>query len=199
MQPVSNGMISTISGKIKYCKDKFLILETAGIGFKIFASSDTLFNLSDKIEKDVMLWTYLSVKEDALDLYGFKEISDLEFFEKIISVSGIGPKKGISIMSVAPTETLKKAIATKDLSYLTQVSGIGRKNAEKIVLELKDKMGELKDGGDALNIKDESDVLMAIKSLGYGAQEAREVIKNIPREVKGVSEKVKWALKELGR
>lgn len=192
-------MISTISGKIKYCTDKFLILETGGIGFKIFVSSDNLFELSNKIEEDIMLWTYLSVKEDALDLYGFKDVSELDFFEKIISVSGIGPKKGISIMSVAPTETLKKAIATKDLSYLTQVSGIGRKNAEKIILELKDKMGELDDSEGLENIKDESDVLMAIRSLGYGTQEAREVIKNIPKEIKGVSEKVKWALKELGK
>lgn len=192
-------MISTISGKIKYCTDKFLILETGGIGFKIFVSSDNLFELSNKIEEDIMLWTYLSVKEDALDLYGFKDVSELDFFEKIISVSGIGPKKGISIMSVAPTETLKKAIATKDLSYLTQVSGIGRKNAEKIILELKDKIGELDDSEGLDNIKDESDVLMAIRSLGYGTQEAREVIKNIPKEIKGVSEKVKWALKELGK
>ncbi len=190
-------MIKQISGKISHIGDKFIVIDVLGIGFKVFVSSDTLFEMENKTEQEIKLWTYLSVKEDSLDLYGFLKQDDLDFFEKIISVSGIGPKKGIAIMGVAPAKTLKKAIAEKDLSYLTQVSGIGRKNAEKIVLELRDKIGDISEEGTSL--KDSSDVMLAIKSLGYGSSETREAMKNIPTNIKGVSEKIKWVLKELGK
>jgi Holliday junction DNA helicase RuvA len=191
-------MIAQIEGKISLITEKYIIINVSGIGYKVFATKDLLFQMEKDETKTVSLFTFLSVKEDALDLYGFDTREDLEFFEKIISVSGIGPKKALGIMSIAPTQTLKKAIATKDISYLTQVSGIGAKNAEKIVLELRDKMkGEDTEGGEFL--QEESDVIMAIKSLGYSTHEARKALKKIPANLKGVSEKVKSALKELGK
>ncbi|HBM46181.1 MAG: Holliday junction ATP-dependent DNA helicase RuvA [Parcubacteria group bacterium GW2011_GWF2_38_76] len=191
-------MISQIEGKLSHIGDKFVIINVSGIGFKVAVTKDLLFQFEKEETKTVSLFTYLSVKEDALDLYGFEDRNDLDFFEKIISVSGIGPKKALGIMSIAPTQTLKKAIASKDISYLTQVSGIGAKNAEKIVLELKDKMREGEDG-DGEFLKEESDIIMAIKSLGYTANDARKAIKNMPTELKGLSQRVKWALKELGK
>ncbi|HRY62465.1 MAG TPA: Holliday junction branch migration protein RuvA [Candidatus Paceibacterota bacterium] len=190
-------MIAQIEGKITHIGDKFLIINVSGLGFKVFVTKDLLFQFEKEGAKNVSLHTYLSVKEDALDLYGFENLEDLNFFEKIISVSGIGPKKALGIMSIAPVQTLKKAISSKDISYLTQVSGIGAKNAEKIVLELRDKMkGE---DGDGELLKEESDVIMAIKSLGYTANDARKALKNIPADIKGVSQRVKWVLKELGK
>lgn len=191
-------MIAQIEGKITHISDRFVIINVSGIGFKVFVTKDLLFQLEKDDIKTISLFTHLSVKEDALDLYGFENREDLGFFEKIISVSGIGPKKALGIMSIAPVQTLKKAIASRDISYLTQVSGIGAKNAEKIVLELKDKMrGE--EEGDGEFLKEESDVIMAIKSLGYTTNDARKALKKMPADIKGVSQRVKWALKELGK
>ena len=192
-------MINQLRGKISYTDQKFAIIDVSGVGFKVFLGSDSLFEIQNKIGDEINLWTYLSVKEDSLDLYGFLEKSELDFFEKIISVSGIGPKKGLAILGVAPVETLRKAIASKDLSYLTQVSGIGKKNAEKIVLELRDKMSENADESNGDLLKEEADVILAIRSLGYSPQEARKALKEVPANIKGVGEKVKWALKEISK
>lgn len=191
-------MISQIEGKITHIGDRFVVINVSGIGFKIFVTKDLLFQFEKENTVNVSLYTHLSVKEDALDLYGFENRDDLGFFEKIISVSGIGPKKALGIMSIAPVQTLKKAIASKDISYLTQVSGIGSKNAEKIVLELRDKMKGEEDG-DIDFLKEESDVIMAIKSLGYSPNDARKALAKIPADIKGVSHRVKWVLKELGK
>jgi len=199
-------MISKIRGKIEHLGNNatgrqanFVIIDVGGIGFKVYVTADTIFEFSkNKADGEVSLWTHLAVKEDALDLYGFRNEQDLSFFGLLISISGIGPKKALSIMSIAPTETLKKAIGSRDASYLTQVSGVGKKNAEKIVLELKDKLKDFDEEGGG-SLKEESDALLAIRSLGYTTSEAREALKGIPKNITGLSEKIKWALKELGK
>ncbi|MFZ3015760.1 MAG: Holliday junction branch migration protein RuvA [Minisyncoccia bacterium] len=187
-------MIGSIKGKITLKTDKFLIVETSGVGYKISISSDTL-SKAKKIGDEISLWTHLHVREDALDLYGFTERKELEFFEMLINVSGIGPKSGLTILSVASIETLKKALATGDTSYLTKISGIGRKTAEKMIIELRDKMG--KDNGDS-SLQNELDALEALKSLGYSQGDAREALKNIPTEG-DTNFKIREALKILGK
>ena len=114
----------------------------------------------------------------------------------LISVSGIGPKTALNILNLAPIQAIKDAVGSGDVNHLTKVSGIGRKNAEKIVLELKDKLGENKEQAD---LQGDIDSLEALKSLGYSTQEAREALKKVPEEVKGTSEKLKRALKILSR
>ncbi len=185
-------MIGSIKGKIILKRDKFIIVEVGGIGYKINASPDTLLKI--KIGEEVHLFTHLHVREDAQDLYGFLEYGELEFFEMLIGVSGIGPKGALAILSVAPIETLKRAISTQDISYLTKISGIGRKTAEKIVLELREKVGEEKEG---VSLQGEIDVLEALKSLGYSQMEAREALKKVSTE-KDTGKKIKEALKILG-
>jgi len=126
--------------------------------------------------------------------------AELEFFETLIQISGIGPKGGLGIMSVAPLDTLKKAIASGGTSYLTKVSGIGRKTAEKIILELRDKLSAK--GVTVAGIpelKEESDALDALVALGYSQFEARDTLSSVPEEIRGASERVKAALKRLGR
>ena len=185
-------MIGSIKGKIILKRDKFIIVEVGGIGYKINASPDTLLKI--KIGEEVHLFTHLHVREDAQDLYGFLEYGELEFFEMLIGVSGIGPKGALAILSVAPIETLKRAISTQDISYLTKISGIGRTTAEKIVLELREKVGEEKEG---VSLQGEIDVLEALKSLGYSQMEAREALKKVSTE-KDTGKKIKEALKILG-
>jgi Holliday junction DNA helicase RuvA len=127
-------------------------------------------------------------------LYGFLDRQELEFFEMLINVSGIGPKGALSILSVASIETLKKAIGTGDTIYLTKISGIGKKTAEKIVIELRDKIEVDKTG---TSLQGELDALEALKSLGYSQNEAREALKKIS-PLTDTNTKIREALKILG-
>ena len=187
-------MISYIEGKIKMRGNKFLAIMANGLGYKVYALPDTLRKSGDTAS----LWTHLRVREDALDLYGFESYPELEFFETLIQISGIGPKSAMGILSIAPLDTIKKAIASGEVSYLTKVSGIGKKTAERIIVELRDKMGQLDESSGAM-FKDEQDVLEALKSLGYSPSEACESIKKIPDDVLGVNARIKEALKMLGK
>ena len=166
-------MIGSIKGKIILKTEKFVIVETGGVGYKISVSPDTLSKLK-KTDELVSFWIHTHVREDILDLYGFLDRQELEFFEMLINVSGIGPKGALSILGIASIETLRKAISTGDTAYLTKVSGIGRKTAEKIIIELRDKMGEAKTG---TSLQGELDALEALRSLGYSQSEAREALK----------------------
>jgi len=172
-------MIGSIKGKIILKTDKFLIVETGGIGYKINVSPDTLSKLK-KTNEEVFLWIHTHVREDILDLYGFLDRQELEFFEMLINVSGIGPKGALGILGIASIETLKKAIGTGDISYLTKISGIGKKTAEKIVIELRDKMqNENIEEKGGTSLRDELDALEALKSLGYSQNEARDALKKV--------------------
>lgn len=186
-------MIGGIKGKIILKKEKFLIVETGGVGYKVNVSPDTL-SKAKKTGEQISLWTHTHVREDILDLYGFLDYQELEFFEMLINVSGIGPKGALAILGIAPIETLRRAISTGDIAYLTKISGIGKKTAEKIVIELRDKMGEEKSGS---SLQGELDALEALKSLGYSQNEAREALKKISVD-KDTNAKIREALKILG-
>jgi len=194
-------MIGSINGKIIFKNDKFLIVETAGVGYKINVPPDTLSKLPAPDQSSgqnetsflVSFWIHTHVREDALDLYGFLKREELEFFEMLINVSGIGPKGALSILGIASIETLKKAIGTGDTAYLTKISGIGRKTAGKIVIELKDKIETGKIG---VSLQGELDALEALKSLGYSQGEAREALKKVSATA-DINGKVREALKIL--
>ena len=187
-------MIGSIKGKIVLKTEKFLIVEASGVGYKISVSPDTL-SKAKKVGDEISLWIHTHVREDALDLYGFLSHLELEFFEMLISVSGIGPKSALAILGITSIETLRKAIGTGDTSYLTKISGIGKKTAEKIVIELRDKMGTELQGA---SLQGELDSLEALKSLGYSQNEAREALKKIPADL-DTNAKIKEALKVLGK
>jgi len=189
-------MISHIEGKNILVTDKYAVIDVNGVGYKIFTPTDILAKL--KIGKNASFFTHLAVREDALDLYGFLEKPELDFFEMLLSVSGIGPKSALGIIGIASAETLKNAIATGNTSYLTKISGIGKKIAEKIVLELRDKLTKLGHKEGKEGFKGELDALEALKSLGYSQSEAREALKEVSPEITDISAKVKEALKILG-
>ena len=186
-------MIGSVKGKIILKNNKFLIIETNGVGYKINVMSDTLFKIKKTGDK-ISFWIHTHVREDTLDLYGFLDRKELEFFEMLIVVSGIGPRSALAILGITSTEILKKAISTGDTSYLTKISGIGRKTAEKIVIELRDKIGEEKSDG---SLQYELDALEALKSLGYTQSEAREALKKVSSN-KDTTAKIREALKILG-
>jgi len=192
-------MISRLTGTIIDISEKYVVIDVGGVGYKVYCASDTLASLSQ--DTQVSMYTYLAVREDALDLYGFGSMQEKNFFEMLISVSGIGPKSALGILSTTSTDTLAQAIGTGDTSYLTKVSGIGRKTAEKIVLELRDKMranvDTKKDNSGTLRA--ESDIIEALKALGYSQNEARETLKEIPQTITGTNERIREALKILGK
>lgn len=188
-------MISYISGNIIHIADKFVIIETNGIGYKVFLPIDTILKCEE--EKTKSFWTYLAVRENSLDLYGFETKEENAFFELLLDVSGIGPKSALSILNVAPVLTLQKAIATGDTSYLNKVSGIGKKTAEKIIIELRDKLQSYKNEDGIRSLRDEGDIIEALKALGYSQVEARDAVKKIPNEIQKTTDKIKEALRIL--
>src|SRR3989344_2898926 len=184
-------MIGSIRGKVISKTDKYLIVEASGVGYKLYVSPDLVSKIK---QEEVFLWVHTHVREDAIDLYGFTNRENLEFFEMLLGVSGIGPRSALAILGIATIETLRKAIGTGDVSYLTKISGIGKKTAEKIVIELRDKIGEEKSGS---SLQGELDALEALKSLGYSQNEARDALKKVSSEV-NTNAKIKEALKILG-
>lgn len=187
-------MIAFLEGTIKIRSVKFIVLNVNGVGYKVFVSPDTL----RKNAANISLWTHLQVREDSMELYGFESYQELEFFEMLIQVSGVGPKSALGILSMAPLDTLKKSIASGEISYLTKASGIGKKTAEKLVIELRDKVGTLDENMKNI-FREEQDVVDALKSLGYSLSEATNAIKQVPPETQGANNRIKEALKALGK
>ncbi len=187
-------MIGRIEGIVAAKRAGFLILSAAGVGYKVAATRGALASFA--VAEAAALWTHLVVREDALDLYGFKTEDELRFFELLLTVSGVGPKSALAIIDLAPVETLSSAIAEGNAQYLTKVSGVGRKTAEKIVLELREKVGT--DSETAASLQGDEDALEAMRSLGYSLHEARDALRHVPREVIHGNDRLRAALKILG-
>jgi len=188
-------MIARLEGIIVYKDEKSLIIDISGVGYKISVTSENIENAI--LGEHTSFWIYTAVRENSIDLYGFKNTNELSFFELLLDVSGIGPKSALSILGIASIETLKRAIATGDTSYLNKVSGIGKKTAEKIVVELRDKLSDYKNDDSVVSLKDESDILEALKSLGYSHNQARDALKEIPPDIIGTNARIKEALRIL--
>ena len=187
-------MIGSISGTVRFKDMHSLLVDVSGVGYKVFVPTDVALEAENG--ESVFLWTHLSVRETALDLFGFPDRELLELFELLITISGIGPKTALGILNVASPATLRQAVASEDTSYLTKVSGIGKKNAEKIVLELRGKLMVSKDDRSE-NMRAEGDVLEALLSLGYSERDARDAVKRLSKDTEGTSERVRAALKIL--
>lgn len=188
-------MIYSLSGKLEGKKDNSVIVNVHGVGFKVFASKRTILDLAEEVN----IFTHLNVKEDALDLYGFRTAEDLDFFEKLISVSGVGPKSALSIMDVADLKNVTAAIQEGRPDLLTQASGIGRKTAERIIVELRGKVGMASSEGAVRAMESDADVLEALTALGYKRDVARSALEKIETDIKGVEVRLKAALKILGK
>ncbi len=188
-------MISHLRGTVIDIEERSIVLETNNVGYKVFVTNDSLAKA--KHGSELALWTHLAVREDSQTLYGFADKEDLDFFELLISISGIGPKTALGILNASSPDAIRNAVSSGDTSHLTKVSGIGKKMADKIVLELK---GKLSDGtGNGIALRDEVDALEALKALGFGHKEAREALKEVGETVTNTGERVKKALKILGK
>lgn len=188
-------MISYIHGFIILKKEKFIIIEVAGIGYQVFVSSQTGLKLPE-IGADIKLFCFQNVKEDALDLYGFMTYDELDFFETLMDIRGVGPKSALDIASLGSLEKIKDRILAGDVKIFEGIAGIGSKKAMTIILEL---TGKIKMISSAKNKVAKDPAEDALTQLGFSSQQAKEALKNVPIGIKDMEERIKMALKGLGK
>ena len=187
-------MISYLQGKIIFQEKNCIVLDVNGVGFKIFLSEKTSDKIPDN-KKNIKVFTYLYLREDKLELYGFLTPEDLRFFEFLNGISGIGPKAALSLSSFSPLENLKKVIEEKDERFYREIKGIGKKKMQKILLEL---TGKIQEVGKKQTLQ-EGEAVEALTSLGFSSALAKETLSKIPKEIENAEQKVKEALKILGK
>jgi len=199
-------MIASVNGKLINKGQNFVVVECGGIGFKCTVSSNTYYQLGD-IGSTAFLYTYLAVREDALDLFGFFTEAELEIFKLITSVNGVGPKVAVAILSEFTADNLMIFIASGDAKALTKASGVGIKLAQRIVLELKDKIGKLgnnesaeivKSVGNATANSNTKEAIEALVSLGYTQSEASLAVGRLDATL-NTEELIKQALRSLAK
>jgi Holliday junction DNA helicase RuvA len=188
-------MIASLHGKLESLGSDWAIINVQGIGFQVYLPASTLSILGTRGE-DVYLHTHLHLREDSVTLYGFATTGDRELFQLLLSVSGIGPKLALAILSTMSMEQVSLAISTENVDMLTMVPGIGKKIASRLILELKDKIGTSLLATPLTQVAQEStDVIAALTSLGYTAVEATHAAATLPSGKKlSLEEKVKLAL-----
>jgi len=190
-------MIGSLNGTVVIRDDPFVILSVNGVGYKVHASSDVLSRVT-KPDSELEIFTYTHVREDALQLYGFLKYSDLKLFESLVEVSGIGPRTAIAIFSIGSADQIKQAIFEGNVAFFTGVPRLGTKNAQKIIIELKNKVGggelDLTDGSS----QNRNELAAALRVFGFTSTEINEASRNVDRS-KTVEQQIKEALKYLGK
>ena len=200
-------MLYNIRGTLTVTDVNFIVIESGGVGFKCFTTLNTVKNIGET-GKQVNVYTKPSVKEDAMDLYGFSTLAELDAFKLLITVSGIGPKAAVSILSEFTPDKLAICIASGDAKAITRAQGVGKKTAERVVLELKDKMGSIAvdtniaqavSGVQSINESSQSsEAVEALVALGYSQSDAAIAIGKMDKSL-SVDEMIRQGLKQLAR
>lgn len=200
-------MLYNLKGKLTVSAADFIVVECGGVGFKCFTTLNTVQNIG-KTGDEVNVFTYLAVREDAMDLYGFASPTELDAFKLLISVSGIGPKAAVAILSELTPDRLAVCIAAGDTKAITAAQGVGKKTAERVVLELKDKMAGIAVSGEAkiaaagvAKLSDGSsagEAVEALVALGFSQSDAAVVVGKMDKSLT-VDEMIRLGLKQLSR
>jgi len=188
-------MIASLYGKLESLGSDGAVINVGGIGFQVYMPTSTLSTLG-AIGEEVKLHTYLHLREDNAALYGFASTEELGLFQNLISVSGLGPKLALAMLSAMNIEKLTMAIATSGADLLTEIPGIGKKMAHRLILELKDKLGAGWITTPAAQIAEENaEVVAALTSLGYSVSEATKAVASLPPDSElSLEDRVKLAL-----
>jgi Holliday junction DNA helicase RuvA len=192
-------MISYINGIVKSFNERAVLIVAGAVGYRITVPLYVVEGMKEGKELELFCYTKLDTRNDTIELYGFPRTEELQFFEQLLGISGVGPRSAMGALSVAKLEDLKRTIAHGDPQLLQKVAGIGKKTAERIVVELRDKMGELVGGQLVGGAPGDSDVVEALKGLGYREREVVEMLKGLPKEMEGSEVRVKEVLKRLGK
>ena len=192
-------MIASLHGTLESLGGDGAVINVNGIGFRVYMPTSTLSSLG-KIGGEVSLHTYLHLREDSATLFGFAAADELRLFQTLLGVSGLGPKLALAMLSAMSLEQLTMAIATGSTDLLTMVPGVGKKVANRLILELKDKIGAGWITTPGIQLAEENtDVLAALTSLGYSASEASRAVASLPSDTElSLEEKIKLALQFSG-
>ncbi|PIR72673.1 MAG: Holliday junction branch migration protein RuvA [Candidatus Nealsonbacteria bacterium CG10_big_fil_rev_8_21_14_0_10_36_24] len=188
-------MIAYLKGTIIIKKEKFIVLDVKGIGYKVFLSKKALSNLP-AIGDDLKIFCFLNVRENAMELYGFLDEKELEFFEILDSIRGIGPKAALEISSLGPLDNLKERILKQDENIFAGIPGIGKKKAMAIILELS---GKLRDISKEKKISSTDEAEEGLINLGFPRQKAKLALSKVSKNIKETEQKIKESLKILGK
>ena len=193
-------MIASLEGIIDAVSKDNLIVNVNGIGFKVTVTTSVLSEMGIT-GREIKLYTHFHIREDDMSLFGFGSLDELKLFETLISVSGLGPKTGMAMLSAMSADQVAMAIASGSVEILTTIPGIGKKTADRLILELKDKVGGVMISSPAGKAAQENaDVVSALVSLGYSVQETTKAVNALPSGKKLTLEnKVKLALQYLGK
>lgn len=195
LAPYTKHMIYSLSGLVQSKKKGFAVIEVSGIGYQVQAPLSVLTGLP-AVGNPITLFIHHHVREDANDLYGFLTDAELSLFESLISISGVGPKSALGIMSVAPTNELIAAINEGRVDLLTKASGVGKKTAERVVLELKGKLTFADTGAAIGKMEGDLELEEALTGLGYSRAQAKAAISKLDPALKDFSDRLKAVLKE---
>ena len=199
-------MIYNLNGTLTVCDVNFIVVECGGVGFKCYTTLNTVKTIG-KAGDSVNVYTHLAVREDAMDLYAFASVAELDAFKLLISVSGVGPKAAVAVLSELTPDRLAICIASGDAKSITKAQGVGKKIAERIVLELKDKMGAIAVGDTATVVSSLADVnessntaeaVEALVALGYSQSDASVIIGSMDKSL-SVDEMIRLGLKQLAK
>lgn len=186
-------MYKYLKGKLVEVENKALTIEVGGIGYAVFVGLGNANKLIKKIDQEIVLWVWMKLTDDEIQLYGFSSQEQVEFFKKLIGVSGVGPKSALSLMDLGEVDKLLQAIELTDVGYLSKAVGIGKKSAQRIIVELKGKLTEI----DFIN--EDKDLEQALKGLGYSRSEYQDILSVLPSELNTLEEKISWILKKMAR
>ncbi len=189
-------MIRMVRGVVATRGKDYLVIDVQGIGYKVFVAEPTA--LAAEQDSIIQLHTYLQVREDALNLFGFADDDELSMFELLLGVNGVGPKVALATLGVLSPDALRMAVASEEPAMIARVPGVGKRTAEKIVLELRDKIKHVS-GLQALvaSTDVDSEVIDALISLGYSVVEAQRAVQKLPKEATGVEARLRLALSQF--
>lgn len=186
-------MISSLKGKIDRISGDYIEVEVSGVGYLVFVGKKNY-----QIDDEVKIYTYMAVSENEIALYGFENWDDVNLFKMLISVSGVGPKTGAQILAETKSDLIIKAIGNADVDFFQKIKGIGKKTAQRIIIDLKSKiggLGELDLSRD--DNKADDDLTLSLKQLGFDKKEIEKVVKKMPAEIILIEEKISWCLQNL--
>jgi len=199
-------LISYIYGKCEFICEKYIIVSNNGIGYRVFASYYTIQKVS--LHNEIKVFTYMNVREDAINLYGFLSMEELDIFNLLLNVSGVGPKLALAITNELTPNEIILSITSEDLKTLTQCSGVGKKTAQRMILDLKDKMQSISLSDNSVNLEIiknldttnyRQEAMEALVTLGYSKSESMQVVMEVSETDMEVSEILKLSLKKLSK
>ena len=190
-------MIGFLRGEVFFREGNYIILDVKGVGYKVLGSRDVLTKANKGNSLELFIYTH--VREDNISLFGFLESSDLKLFEYLISVSGIGPKTAMNIFSVGNRAEITNAVVQGNVDFFTSVPRLGRKNAQKIIIELKNKFGSTQDFDLSSDDSQSREVILALQGFGYSRKESLDGLKSIVGKGESIEEKIRLALRALGK